>query len=169
MIPPPMTSSLPGMSSGASAAVESMTRGSSGIPGIVAGSEPAATTQFSKVISRPGARGEVPATCSVWGPVKRASPRTTSTRRWVARLSRPLVSRSTTDAFQPISLPTSIVGAPKLIPWAAISSASAITRAACNSALEGMQPTLRHTPPRRSERSTRIVFRPRSAARKAAV
>ena len=38
-------------------------------------------------------------------------------------------------------------GAPKLTPCAAIASASSITAAACSSALDGMQPTLRQTPP----------------------
>jgi hypothetical protein len=41
----------------------------------------------------------------------------------------------------------SISGSPKRTPWAAASSPSAITRATCSSALEGMQPTLRQTPP----------------------
>ena len=44
----------------------------------------------------------------------------------------------------------STLGLPNVIPCAAISSASATTRAACSSALEGMQPTFRHTPPSRS-------------------
>ena len=37
-------------------------------------------------------------------------------------------------------------------------AASASTRAACSSALEGMQPTLRQTPPSREWRSTRITL-----------
>ena len=41
----------------------------------------------------------------------------------------------------------SICGAPKATPRSAISSASSMTLAACSSALEGMQPTFRHTPP----------------------
>ena len=52
---------------------------------------------------------------------------------------------------------------------AAIASASSITFAACNSALEGMQPTLRQTPPSCGQRSIKATFMPRSAARKAAV
>ena len=40
---------------------------------------------------------------------------------------------------------------------------------ACSRALEGMQPTLRQTPPRLEKRSIRTTGLPRSAARKAAV
>ena len=47
--------------------------------------------------------------------------------------------------------------------------ASSITLAACSSAFEGMQPTLRQTPPSVGRRSTSTTFLPRSAARKAAV
>ncbi len=55
------------------------------------------------------------------------------------------------------------------MPQAAMSAASSITLAACSSALEGMQPTFKHTPPRTGQRSMRVTFKPRSAARKAAV
>ena len=41
----------------------------------------------------------------------------------------------------------SIAGAPKLTPWAAIAAASSMVLATCSSAFEGMQPTLRQTPP----------------------
>src|SRR6187431_2915159 len=44
-----------------------------------------------------------------------------------------------------------------------------MTLAACSSALEGMQPTLRQTPPSIGQRSTSVTLRPRSAARNAAV
>ena len=49
------------------------------------------------------------------------------------------------------------------------SRASASTLATCSRAFDGMQPTLRQTPPSRECRSTRVTPRPRSAARKAAV
>ena len=55
------------------------------------------------------------------------------------------------------------------MPCAADSSASLSTRAMCSSAFDGMQPTLRQTPPSRSWRSTSTVLSPRSAARNAAV
>ena len=51
----------------------------------------------------------------------------------------------------------------------AISRASSMTRAACSSAFDGMQPTFRHTPPSVGQRSTSVTLRPRSAARNAAV
>ena len=41
------------------------------------------------------------------------------------------------------------MGSPKRMPKASASSRLASTRAACSSAFEGMQPTFRHTPPRR--------------------
>ena len=41
----------------------------------------------------------------------------------------------------------SIFGAPNVRPMCAPSSASVMILAACSSALEGMQPTFRHTPP----------------------
>ena len=50
-----------------------------------------------------------------------------------------------------------------------ISLVSAITLAACSSALDGMQPTLRHTPPSGPRESTMTTCLPRSAARNAAV
>src|SRR5688572_29957969 len=41
--------------------------------------------------------------------------------------------------------------------------------AACSNALEGMQPTFRHTPPSWGRRSISVTRSPRSAARNAAV
>ena len=79
------------------------------------------------------------------------------------------MSRPTTLFFQSRSFATSICGLPKLQAGAAIASASSITLAACSSALDGMQPTLRHTPPSCGQRSISATFMPRSAARNAAV
>ena len=45
-------------------------------------------------------------------------------------------------------------GSPNTIPRVPIASASSMTLAACSSALEGMQPTFRQTPPRSCQRST---------------
>ena len=61
------------------------------------------------------------------------------------------------------------MGAVKVSPAWLISLVSAITLAACSRALEGMQPTLRHTPPSGPRESTITTFLPRSAARNAAV
>jgi len=54
------------------------------------------------------------------------------------------------------------------MPQAAMSAASSMTLAACNSAFEGMQPTFKHTPPSTGQRSISVTLRPRSAARNAA-
>src|SRR5688500_16244257 len=48
------------------------------------------------------------------------------------------------------------------------SSTSAMTRATCSSALDGMQPRKRHVPPSRGSDSTIVTSKPSSAARKAA-
>src|ERR1700722_2132383 len=63
----------------------------------------------------------------------------------------------------------SILGGPNTIPLAAMSAASSITLAACNKALEGMQPSFKHTPPSTGQRSIKVTFSPKSAARNAAV
>ena len=44
-----------------------------------------------------------------------------------------------------------------------------MTFAACNNALEGIHPTFKHTPPSTGQRSIKVTFMPRSAARNAAV
>ena len=143
MIPPPMTSSRFGIDAGDRAPVESMIRGSSGRPGSVAACEPAAMMQFSNVISRSPTRSE-------FGPVNLPDAVDDLDLALLGEPVEPPVSRSTTDAFHPSSASRSTFGLPNVTPCAAISSASAITRAACSSALEGMQPTFRHTPPSRS-------------------
>ena len=61
-----------------------------------------------------------------------------------------------------------IFGFSYAMPWAPSVAASSMIAATWSSALEGMQPTLRQTPPRVGLRSTRTTFLPRSAARKAA-
>ena len=96
-------------------------------------------------------------------------PRTTSTLRCLANIARPPVRRLTTLSFQSRSLSMSICGSAKDSPYSAISFVSAITFAACSSALDGMQPMLRQTPPSLSPRSTRTTLLPRSAARNAAL
>ena len=148
--------------------MESITRGSAcGMNGKVTGSEPAAMIACSKltVFLPPLASS----TSSWLSEVNRPMPETTVTLRALARPESPPVSFLTTPSFQPRRASMSTVGAANLTPKWPISSDSAITLAACSSALEGMQPTLRQTPPRVGQRSTRTTCRPRSAARKAAV
>ncbi len=144
MIPPPMTSRRPGIEAGDRAPVESMIRGSSGRPGIVAAWDPAAMIALSKLISRSP-------TVSEWGP--REAPLA------VHDLDLALLGQAGQTAGElgdDVVLPAHQLrqrrssARPKEIPCAAISSVSATTRAACSSALEGMQPTFRHTPPSRS-------------------
>ena len=89
-----------------------------------------------------------PRPSSWFGAVNLPMPRTTVTLRCLARPARPPVSFLTTPSFQPRSLSMSTCGAAKEIPCSPMSSLSAITLAACRRALEGMQPTLRQTPPR---------------------
>ena len=93
MIPQPTTSSRLGIDGSSNAPVEEKIRGSSGIAGIEAASEPAAMMQLSNVIVRSP-------TLTVFGPVKAATPVTTSTLRCFARPASPPVSFLTTEAFQ---------------------------------------------------------------------
>ena len=112
---------------------------------------------------------EVPCTSSEWGPVNRPVPRITSTLRCLASVSSPPVSRETTRLFHARSLSKSSAGGPNEMPLSAISFVSSITLAAWSSALDGMQPTFRHTPPSVGHRSINVTLSPRSAARNAAV
>ena len=96
-------------------------------------------------------------------------PTTVDTLRCLASPVRPPVSRVTTPSFQSRSASSSMVGAAKLTPWPDISLVSAMTLAACSSALDGMQPTFRQTPPSGPRLSTMTTCLPRSAARNAAV
>ncbi len=161
-MPPPMTSSRSGMLSISSAPVESMIRSSSGRNGSVAASEPEAMMQCSKPTT-------VSPTLIEFGLVNSPVPRTTWTLRCLARFSRPPVNRPTTSFFHARRWSRSIVGLPNEMPDSDSSSASVKTFAVCRSALDGMQPTLRHTPPRTSPRSISATLSPRSAARNAAV
>ena len=167
MMPPPMTSRRFGTPFSSSAPVESMTRGSSGMNGSLMGSEPAAMMHCSKRIFSvlPSAR----ATSMTCGLANLPVPCTTSTLRCFASTDRPPTSLLTTLFFQSSSLGSSIFGAPNSTPCARISPTSSMTLAACSSAFEGMQPTLRQTPPSMGQRSTSVTLRPRSAARNAAV
>ncbi len=86
-------------------------------------------------------------TSSECGEANCAFPSTTVTLRALARLARPLVSLPTTPSLNLRRPSRSTLGGPKLTPWGAMSAASAMTLAACRSAFDGMQPTLRQTPP----------------------
>ena len=144
MIPPPITSRRCGISSSASAAVESMMRGSSGLPGRRTAREPAARIACWKPI-RVGPESVV--TSTSWGETRRASPRTTFTPRRRASPASPSVSRCTTASLRARIFSRSKRGGPNSMPARESSRASVITSARCSSVFEGMQPTLRHTPP----------------------
>jgi hypothetical protein len=165
MIPPPTTSMRCGRSS-SSAPVESMMRGSSGRFGRRIDSEPAAMMQCAKETRRFAPSLVTSISC---GETNLPVPRITSTLRCFARVARPPVSLPTTLFFHSRNLVASICGLPNCTPALPIASASSITFAACSNALDGMQPTLRHTPPSCGQRSINAVFMPRSAARNAAV
>ena len=83
---------------------------------------------------------------------------------------KPCVNLPTTSfAFQWRIFSKSILGSPKVTPCSAVSSASVMTLAVCKSAFDGIQPTLRHTPPKVPYLSISTTFLPKSAARNAAV
>ena len=150
------------------APVESITRGSScGMNGRVTGSEPAAMIAASNDTVDVVPSGA--ATETMWSPVKVAVPTMVVTLRCLARPVRPPVRRVTTLSFQARSASRSMVGAGKASPAWVISLVSAMTLAACRRALEGMQPTLRQTPPSGPRESIMTTCLPRSAARNAAV
>ncbi len=148
-MPPPITSRLGGRSS-SSAPVESITRGSSGRPGSRTDSDPAAMMHCWKLTTCPAPPSSILSSC---GDAKVAVPCTTVTLRCRARFFSPPVRRPTTESFHSRSLPASICGAPKRMPCSAIACASSMTRAACSSAFDGMQPTFRQTPPSVGDRS----------------
>ncbi len=134
------------MSSRSRAPVESMTRGSScGTNGRVTGSEPAAMIAESNetVVVDPSG----PVTLTMFGEVKVPVPTRVWTLRCLARPVSPPVSRVTTLSFHARSASRSMVGEANASPAWLISLVSAMTLAACSRALEGMQPTLRQTPP----------------------
>ena len=108
-------------------------------------------------------------TLTMFGEVKVPVPTRVVTLRCLARPVRPPVSRVTTPSFQLRRASRSMVGVVKVSPAWLISLVSAMTLAAWSRALEGMQPTLRQTPPSGPRESTMTTLRPRSAARKAAV
>ena len=105
----------------------------------------------------------------MFGEVNVPVPTTVVTLRCLASPVRPPVSRLTTPSFQERSASRSIVGEANDSPCPPISLVSAITFAACSNALDGIHPTLRHTPPSGPRESTMTTLRPRSAARNAAV
>ncbi len=152
MMPPPITSIRFGTDARSSAPVESSTRGSSGMNGSRTTCEPAAMiacANFTTFLA-PDFACPVPSvtSTSTWCASRNwPTPRTTSTLRDFAMPARPPVSLPTTLSFQPRSLTRSTCGAPNAMPCSASDSASSITAATCSSAFDGMQPTLRHTPP----------------------
>ena len=77
-----------------------------------------------------------------------ALPCTTCTLRALAKPDNPPVSFLITLSFQLRKSSKAISGLPIFTPKCDISSASVMTLAACNSALEGIQPTFKQTPPK---------------------
>ena len=149
------------------APVESTMRGSSqGKSGSRTGFDPAAMIACSNPIRRRPPSGV--STAMTRGPSKRPVPCTTSTLRRFARPASPSVRRRR-PVLPLVEFPGVDGGGSEVHPRAAMSAAAAIVSAVLSRALEGMQPTLRQTPPRVGYRSTSTVRRPRSAARKAAV
>ena len=148
MMPPPTTSSFLGTSASCSASVESITRASShGKFGSFTACEPAAMMHCSKRSSC--VLPSLPTISSSFGETNFATPCTVRTLRCLAMPARPLVNWPTTlSCLKPRSLSRSIFGLPKLMPMSSECDASSINAAACSSALDGMQPTLRQTPPR---------------------
>jgi len=152
----------PGVGGSSSAPVESITRGSSGTNGKRIASEPAAMMQCSNRIRSFLSPWLLPwLTSNTCGLMNLPTPRTTSTLRLLGQC-REAASESLDDAALPVAqlLEIDFSGAPNSIPRVDISCVSSITLAACNSALDGMHPTFRQTPPSISQRSTRITFKP---------
>ena len=145
-MPPPTISMRLGCDGSSSAPVEVTMRGSSfGMKGSFTASEPAAMTARAKpiVVVPPAARST-----STWcASRKRPEPVTTVTLRILAICARPPVSLPTTLFLCATSLPRSMRGAPKSTPTAPKCATSSSTAATCSSAFDGMQPTLRQTPP----------------------
>jgi len=100
---------------------------------------------------------------------KLPTPVSTRTPRCLASPERPRESVLTTASLRARIAGRSRRGSPKWMPASRSSLAESITSAMCRSVFEGMQPTLRHTPPSVEWRSTSATALPRSAARKAAV
>ena len=108
-------------------------------------SEPAAMTARLKpiVVVPPAARS----TTTWLASLKRPLPVTTVTFRIFAICASPPVSLATTLFLCATSRARSTLGAPNSTPKAPKCATSSITAATCSIAFEGMQPTLRQTPP----------------------
>jgi hypothetical protein len=147
MMPPPTTSSFFGTSCSSSASVESMMRGSShGKFGSFTACEPAAMMHCSKRSNC--VLPSSPAISSSLGETNLPTPCTVRTLRCLAMPARPLVNWPTTlFCLKSRSLSRSSFGLPKSMPMSAECEASSISAAACSNAFDGMQPTLRQTPP----------------------
>ena len=145
-MPPPITSRPPEDSGSSSAPVESMMRGSSGRPGKRTDSEPAAMMHCSKRMRC------APLVARDLEHVRRSTnvpvPRTTSTLRCFASIVE-AAGELADDLALPLAQLVADRSAARRRRCRARSSraASSMTLAACSSAFDGMQPTLRHTPP----------------------
>ena len=167
MMPPPTTSSRLPSSGNSSAPVESMMRGSSGNPGRRTDSDPAAMMHCLKSTRR------TPSRRAQFQRIRSDENRLAAQHVDFALLCEhaEAVGQLAHDLVLPAAQLRAIdlAAARKTIPQSAMSAASSMTLAACSRALEGMQPTFRHTPPSTGQRSMSVTLSPRSAARKAAV
>ena len=163
--PAPTTSSFFGTASSASAPVDETMRFSSiSMPLSRATSEPVAITMFfvSTVCVLPSA----PFTSILPGAVMRPWPMKASILFFLSRNATPLTLPATPSSLNFIIAGRSSFGAGTLMPMPAKPWPASSNRCeACSSALDGMQPTLRHVPPKVASFSTTATFMPSCAAR----
>ena len=165
MMPPPMATSRFG-TSGMSTASRALQTFLPSIlnPGISMGRAPVATMKAgasTRTFSPP------PSTSTAFAETKRALPFTTSTPFPFSRKPTPPVIFLTTSFLKARSLSMSTRGSPARMPRSPACRMSSTRLAAAMSALEGMHPQFRHTPPS-SSRSTRAALFPSCASRMAA-
>src|SRR5262249_23749149 len=167
--PPPTTRSRDGTAGRPRAVAESQIRSPpASRPGRGMGEEPVATTACLKWRGAGGASSRE--TRTVGPPADPPRPATTPSPRprAPARLSSPGATRPIAAWVHALSRARSSLGGAYSMPAWRASAASWIRAARPRSALEGMQPTWRHSPPSGPRASTSTVSRPRSAARNAA-
>ena len=145
-MPPPIINISAGMSFNCKAPVESMILGSSGKNGKRTGLEPTAIIACSNFKDMLVLSGLVIVNSVL--EENSARPCIISTLRCFAKELKPPVKRlMVCFSTQPRKFLISTSGLEKFMPISALSLASFKTLAACNSALDGIQPTFKHTPP----------------------
>mmetsp|Transcript_4127 Transcript_4127/g.12887 ORF Transcript_4127/g.12887 Transcript_4127/m.12887 type:complete len:224 (+) Transcript_4127:1413-2084(+) len=172
MYPPPMTTMRSGTDWSSSAPVEdTMVCSSMGTPGSSATAEPVARrTFFACSVSEPEPSLSATSTDPEPAAPSLPQPLTYVTLFFLNRPSIPLVSPVTALAFCLIIAGTSMEMSPEILMpcFLKLVFASWYIWLECSSALEGMQPTLRHVPPSVPRPSTHAVFSPSCAALMAA-